>query len=106
MIDEAKLDEALAAFLSNPKWAEYYGNAPSGAKELIALQFYRSHVDDEDTPEMLELVKETKEALDGEDLDYLIENCPNAQAKAEYRALKDNRGGGVQTDGAAVGEGK
>jgi len=93
MIEDSKLDEALEAFLANPKWAEYYGNAPSGAKELIALQFYRSHDDNEDTPEVIELVKETMEALEKEDLEYLIENCPNAQAKAEYRKLLAKLGG-------------
>lgn len=101
MIDETKLEQAVEAFLQNPVWADYYGNAPSGAKEIIALEFYSSENDVDDDAEFDELEKECREALEAEDLQYLAEKSPNANERSFYAKMLKDKGGAPQPTGAA-----
>ena len=85
-MDEKELQKTIESFLENPFWAEYYDAAPSGAKEIIALEFYRSsseraHHD----PEAQSVLEECREALEKEDISYLAQNSPNPYERALYR---------------------
>ena len=85
-MDEKELQETIESFLANPFWADYYGAAPRGAKEIIALEFYmssseRAHNDHE----AQSVLEECKEALAKEDIAYLAENSPNPYERSSYR---------------------
>ena len=85
-MEEKKLQEAIEGFLENPFWAGYYDAAPSGAKEIIALEFYmssneRAHND----PEAQSVLEECREALEKDDVAYLAQNSPNPYERALYR---------------------
>lgn len=85
-MDEKELQKAIECFLKNPFWADYYGAAPSGAKEIIALGFYmssseRAHND----PEAQSVLEKCREALEKEDVAYLAQNSPNPYERAFYR---------------------
>ena len=85
-MEEKKLQEAIEGFLENPFWAGYYDAAPSGAKEIIALEFYmssseRAHND----PEAQSVLAECREVLEKEDIAYLAENSPNPYERSVYR---------------------
>ena len=85
---EEELKEAIESFLENPFWADYYWAAPSGAKEVIALGFYMSSSDRaHDDPEAQSTLQECRDALDPEDLDYLIHHSPNPYERAFYRKM-------------------
>jgi len=105
MIDEKKLEEALEDFLSMPGWAKYYGNAPSGAKEYIATAFYASKNPKEaESEEFKKLENEISDALDKEDLEYLIANTSSAQERFELKKrLEGLNGGGGGETGATGG---
>ena len=82
-MDEKVLQETIESFLENPFWAGYYGAAPSGAKEIIALGFYmssseRAHND----PEAQSVLEECRRALEKEDISYLAQNSPNPYERA------------------------
>ena len=85
-MEEKKLQEAIEGFLENPFWAGYYDAAPSGAKEIIALEFYmslseRAHND----PEAQSVLAECREVLEKEDIAYLAQNSPNPYERSFYR---------------------
>ena len=87
-MDEKELQETIESFLENPFWAGYYDAAPSGAKEIIALEFYmssseRAHND----PEAQSVLEECRETLEKEDIAYLAENSPNPYERAFYRKM-------------------
>ena len=87
-MDEKELQEMIESFLGNPFWAGYYDAAPSGAKEIIALEFYmssneRAHND----PEAQSVLEECREALEKDDVAYLAQNSPNPYERAFYRKL-------------------
>lgn len=86
------LKKAIVDFGGNPFWASYYDAAPSGAKEIIALEFYMSssekaHRD----PEAQSALEKCREALKKEDIDYLAQNSPNPYERAFYRKMKAKR---------------
>ena len=94
-MDKKELREAIEGFLENPFWASYYDAAPSGAKEIIALEFYmssseRAHND----PEAWSVLEECRAALETEDIDYLAENSPNPYERAFYRKMLQCGGAG------------
>ena len=85
-MDEKELRKTIESFLENPFWAGYYDAAPSGAKEIIALEFYmssseRAHND----PEAQSVLEECRRALEKEDISYLAQNSPNPYERALYR---------------------
>ena len=85
-MDEKELQKTIEGFLENPFWAGYYDAAPSGAKEIIALEFYmssneRAHND----PEAQSVLEECREALEKDDVAYLAQNSPNPYERAFYR---------------------
>ena len=103
MIDETKLEQAVEAFLNNETWAEYYGNAPSGAKEIIALEFYASENDVDGDAEFDALEKECRDALEAEDIQYLAEKSPNAQERSFYAKMLNDKGGSAEGANGASG---
>lgn len=95
MFDVKKLEASLDAFLKDKKWSEYFYDAPSGAKEVIAISFYRGHNPDEAMDEdIIALLNEARSELDEEDIRYLAERCPNAQARSAYAGFGGDRFGG------------
>lgn len=91
MIDQDKLKQSVQEFLENEVWAAYYGNAPSVAKEYIALEFYASDNDVDEDAEFDELQKEVVGAMEDEDLKYIAEHSPNAMERNHFaKLLKDN----------------
>ena len=94
-MDEKELQETIESFLGDPFWSGYYDAAPSGAKEIIALEFYmssseRAHND----PEAWSVLEECRAALETEDIDYLAENSPNPYERAFYRKMLQCGGAG------------
>lgn len=101
-IDGEKFKATLAEFLKNPVWANYYGNAPSTAKEYIALEFYASDNDVDDDEDFDKLFEEVTESLEDEDKKYLAENSPNAQERARFAKML----GGGDGDESGGGDGE
>ena len=103
-MEEQALQQAVETFLQNPTWAEYYDNAPSGAKEVIALEFYGSTSQDaHNDQERKDVLKEVLENLDDEDKAYLAENSPNPNERAFYRKMIDGSGVGATGASGATG---
>lgn len=91
MIDQDKLKQSVQEFLENEVWAAYYGNAPSVAKEYIALEFYASDNDVDEDADFDELQKEVVGAMEEEDLKYIAEHSPDAMERNHFaKLLKDN----------------
>lgn len=90
---EKELQKAIESFLENPFWATYYDAAPSGAKEVIALEFYMSSRETvQDDAEALSVLDEVRANLDAEDLDYLAAHSPSPYERAFYRRQLTLRG--------------
>ena len=103
-MEEQALQQAVETFLQNPTWAEYYDNAPSGAKEVIALEFYGSTSQDaHNDQERKDVLKEVLENLDDDDKAYLAENSPNPNERAFYRKMIDGSGAGATGASGATG---
>lgn len=103
-IDGEKFKATLAEFLKNPVWANYYGNAPSTAKEYIALEFYASDNDVDDDEDFDKLFEEVTESLEDEDKKYLAKNSPNAQERARFAKMLGGGDGGENGGGSSDGE--
>lgn len=99
-IDKDKLHKTLSEFLENKFWAKYYGEAPSVAKEFIALEMYASDNDVDDDPDFDELQKEVEEAMEDEDKQYLADNSPSQYERARFAKMLNGGGeGGGDDDG-------
>jgi len=73
IIPEEKLREACAKCTQDPKHARYFNEAPSGAKQYIALVFYETIFPDDLTEEVSDqCFKEVVQGLSEEDLQYLV----------------------------------
>lgn len=75
--------ENLEDWLGNPSWRAYYEEAPSGkCRELIALEFYYSEYEMDETVREMETI-EGELAL--EDWRYLYRHCGNNPRKKMIR---------------------
>lgn len=95
MVDTEKLHKTLSEFLENKFWAKYYGEAPSVAKEFIALEMYASDNDVDDDEEFDKLQKEIEEGMEDEDKKYLAEHSPSPQERIRFArmiAAPDSKG--------------
>jgi hypothetical protein len=73
LIPEAKLREACAKCMQHAKHARYFNEAPSGAKQYIALVFFETVFPNDLTEEVSEqCFKEMLHELNADDLLYLI----------------------------------
>ena len=78
-IPRAEFDEAVALFLENPYWREYYETAPGEAcRKYIAMEFYLS---EHEIPEAEEVLNEMEEKLSSEDWKHLLKYCGNNPRK-------------------------
>ena len=89
MTDEVK--ECLKEWLENPAWAEYYNDAPTDlCKEFIALEFYYSDTEDEET---LAEMEKLKEGFNVADYKHLYKYAGNGPEKGEYaQRIKELKG--------------
>lgn len=79
MIDMDEVKSILDDTLENPYWAEYYNGAPSDkCKEYIALEFYYSEYEDDETAEAMDAIEEQ---LGADDLRWLMKFCGNNPRK-------------------------
>ena len=79
MIDWEKVRENLEEVLENPAWMEYYREAPSDkCREFIALEFYYSEYEEEETAEEMDRLEAE---LDIPDLRHLMAWCGNNPRK-------------------------
>lgn len=79
MIDMDEVKTILDDTLENPYWAEYYNNAPSNkCREYIALEFYYSEYEDDETAEAMDAIEEQ---LGVDDLRWLMKFCGNNPRK-------------------------
>ena len=70
MIDSAELEKNLLDWLKNPSWAEYYHSAPTDrCRQFIALEFYYSEYEEEETAEAMDAMEDS---MDAEELRYLM----------------------------------
>lgn len=80
MTDLNRVRENLSEWLKNPAWAEYWRGAPSGrCRDFIALEFYYSEYEDEETAREMDRIEE---ALETAELRYLAEHAGNNPRKA------------------------
>ena len=78
-IPKAEFDEAVALFLENPHWREYYETAPDEVcREYIAMEFYHS---EHQTPEAEEVLNQMEEDLGLADWKHLLKYCGNNPRK-------------------------
>ena len=95
MVDTEKLHKTLSEFLENKFWAKYYGEAPSVAKEFIALEMYASDNDVDDDEDFDKLQKEIEEGMEDEDEKYRAEHSPSPQERIRFArmiAAPDSKG--------------
>lgn len=79
MIDMDEVKSILDDTLENPYWAEYYNGAPSDkCKEYIALEFYYSEYEDDETADAMD---EIEKQLSADDLRWLMKFCGNNPRK-------------------------
>ena len=99
-LDWEKFRGNLSEWLENPFWAAYYWNAPSDlCREFIALEFYYSEYEEEETGEEMDRLEER---LGVSDLRYLMNHCGNNPRKgvlARKIAEKERTENGSGTDG-------
>ena len=74
-ISEKELSRILKEWLKNPYWAEYYSGAPSDrCREFIALEFYYSEHEEEETGKEMDRIEAE---MDQADLRHLLRYCGN-----------------------------
>ena len=80
-MDTAKaINTVLQEWLENPAWKAYYEEAPSDrCREFIALEFYYSDTEDEETAQNMDKIEA---GLGIEDLKHLAEYAGNNPRKA------------------------
>ena len=84
MADRDEVRAILEDTLENPYWAAYYHDAPSDrCREFIALEFYYSEYEDEDTGEEMDRIEAV---MDAAELRHLLKYCGNNPRK---KALHD-----------------
>ena len=76
---DRKAAENLKGWLRNPCWREYYEGAPTEkCRELIAMEFYYSEYELDETAAELDRIEEK---LSLEDWKYLLKWCDNNPRK-------------------------
>lgn len=104
-IDNEKLHKTLSEFLDNKFWAKYYGDAPSVAKEFIALEMYASDYDVDGDSDFDNLQKEIEESMEDEDKEYLAKNSPSQYERARFaKMIKGEEGDGGEEDDSSDDE--
>ena len=79
MTDTDKVRENLSGWLENPYWAAYYREAPSDrCREFIALEFFYSEYEEEETGEAMDGIEDE---MNAEELRYLLRHCGNGPRK-------------------------
>ena len=100
-INEEDVISSIRLFIKGPKWSKIYGEAPDGARNRIALNFYWSACKDKpgfDRAAYLSLRSKLEESLTWDDIEYLISTTENDLARNHYRQLlsalnaKDGKG--------------
>lgn len=88
VIPAAKIQEAHAVCMQDPKLAKYFNDAPYGAKQYIALMFYCTVFSEEvDDDLCAKYQQEVEEDLSCEDALYLATRDANPITKAHFREL-------------------
>ena len=79
MTDRDDVRAVLDETLKNPYWAEYYHSAPSDrCREFIALEFYYSEYEDEETGRTMDAIEDR---MNAEELRHLMKYCGNNPRK-------------------------
>lgn len=82
LIPEWKVREACVKCTKNEKHARYFNNAPTGAKQYIALVFFETVFPNDLTEEVADqCFKETLQELSADDLLYLIAHERDARTR-------------------------
>ena len=85
IIPEAKLREAVAQCTKHVRHARYFNEAPSGAKQYIALVFYETVFPDDLSEEVSDqCFKEVLQELDADDLRYLITHEKDSRTRDTF----------------------
>lgn len=75
MTGRNEIQENLKEWLENPYWAEYYSSAPTGrCREFIALEFFFSKTEDEETGKEMDRLENE---MDAAGLRHLLKWCGN-----------------------------
>lgn len=112
MIDESKVESAIAEFCKNEGWKKIFEAAPAGAMERMAISFYFSENNKdftkEDFAEYRALRDEIEKTLDKEDLEYLIANIKKDGAVENYKELLKEleKNGGKPQGSASISPGE
>ena len=85
IIPEEKLREAVAHCTKHAKHARYFNEAPSGAKQYIALVFYETVFPDDLSEEVSDqCFKEVLQELNADDLRYLITHEKDSRTRDTF----------------------
>ncbi len=85
IIPEAKLREAVAQCTKHVRHARYFNEAPSGAKQYIALVFYETVFPDDLSEEVSDqCFKEVLQELNADDLRYLITHEKDSRTRDTF----------------------
>ena len=88
MTDRNEVRIILEDTLENPYWAAYYRDAPTDrCREFIALEFYYSEYEDEETGAEMDLIEAE---MDAAELRYLLKYCGhNPRRKALHDRIDE-----------------
>ncbi len=88
VIPSWKIKKAYEICMKDPKLAKYFNDAPAGARQYIALEFYCTVFSREVNDNLCaKYQQEVEEDLAREDVWYLAENDPNSASKTHFRKL-------------------
>ena len=107
-INEEDVISSIQLFLKGPKWQKIYGEAPDGARNRIALNFYWSACKDKpgfDRAAYLSLRTKLENSLTWDDIEYLISTTENDLARNHYRQLLSALNARERKDGQGKPEG-
>ncbi len=107
-INEEDVISSIQLFLKGPNWQKIYGEAPEGARNRIALNFYWSACKDKpgfDRAAYLSLRTKLENSLTWDDIEYLISTTENDLARNHYRQLLSALNARERKDGQGKPEG-
>ncbi len=88
VIPSWKIKKAYEICMKDPKLAQYFNDAPEGARQYIALEFYCTVFSGEVNDNLCaKYQQEVEEDLTREDVRYLAENDPNSASRMHFRQL-------------------
>ena len=92
MPDQIEVQKNILDWLENPSWAEYYRSAPTDrCKQFIALEFYYSEYEEEETAEDMDAMEDE---MNPDELRYLMAWAGNTPRRSQLAEKIEKRKNG------------